>query len=84
MDVLLQDCTGARMLPNCTTNFFDYKTERGYTRTVPNFTAACFYFLFEGFCTFLTTRPYGVHYQAAGGHLGFEFLDYQTIQGQPI
>ena len=36
MKVLLQDCTGARMLPNSTANFFDYKT----TGTLPDCTAA--------------------------------------------
>jgi len=59
MNVLLQECTGTRMLPNCTATFFDYKTVQGHTRTLPNFTAAFFISKFEGFCTFFTTRPYG-------------------------
>jgi len=63
------------MLPNCTATFFDYKTVRGHTRTLPNFTA---FFIsdFEGFCTLpeCTAAFFNLRVSA-------QFLDYHTVRG---
>jgi len=83
MEILLQDCTGARMLPNCTANFFDYKTVCGHTHThththaIENFTAA--FFIITRLTRGHTTRLHGGRRRARG----FDLFDHQTARGQP-
>jgi len=66
MGLLLQDWTGAHY-QTARRAFFDYKTLRGHTRTLPNLMAAFFISEFEGFCTFFFELPdcTGAHYQTA-------------------
>jgi len=62
MEILLQDCTGARIPPNCTATFiFDYKTVRGHThtRTLPKTLRRLFFFYYKTIRGPHTTRLHG-------------------------
>jgi len=64
MELLLQDSTGARMLPNCTATFFDYKTVRGHAHATKLY-GGFFYFRIRGLLHIFYYKTYGGHYQTA-------------------